>query len=81
MVDIKKAFDGFNVHLTIDEEGDWQANLAELPQVSAESKKEYSGHFSIRVDKRVHCALAQAGISLNALVTQKLARHVRLHKP
>jgi len=35
MINIKKAFDGFNVHLTIDEDGDWQASLIELPNVSA----------------------------------------------
>ncbi len=115
MVNINKEFDGFNVHLTIDEDGDWQANLIELPNVSAfaatpeaaldelklawdamqasyhkhgqavpiaPARKEYSGQFNIRVDKRVHCALAveaaQAGISLNALIAQTLARHVRV---
>ena len=106
----------FNTHLTIDEDGDWQANLVELPQVSAfaetpevaleelsaaweamkeshrkhgqavpvaPAKKEYGGQFNVRVDKRVHCALAveaaQAGVSLNALVAQTLAQHVKVH--
>jgi len=43
----------------------------------APSRKEYSGQFNVRIDKRVHRALAaeatKAGISLNALVAQKLA--------
>ncbi|MBL0941500.1 MAG: type II toxin-antitoxin system HicB family antitoxin [Alphaproteobacteria bacterium] len=45
------------------------------------AKKDYSGHFNVRVDKRVHCALAveaaQVGLSLNALVAQKLAQSVK----
>ena len=44
------------------------------------AKKNYSGQFNVRIDKRVHRALAveaaQAGISLNALVAQKLAKDV-----
>lgn len=40
-------------------------------------KKEYSGQFNVRIDKRIHRALAieaaRAGITLNALVAQKLA--------
>jgi predicted HicB family RNase H-like nuclease len=47
----------------------------------APTKKEYSGQFNVRIDKRVHKELAieaaQAGISLNALVSQKLATSVR----
>ena len=47
------------------------------PIPTAPAKKEYSGHFNVRIDKRVHRALAieaaQAGISLNALVAQKLS--------
>jgi predicted HicB family RNase H-like nuclease len=43
----------------------------------APSRKEYSGQFNVRIDKRVHRQLAieaaQAGVSLNALVAQKLA--------
>jgi predicted HicB family RNase H-like nuclease len=43
----------------------------------APSKKEYSGQFNIRIDKRVHRDLAveaaKAGVSLNALVAQKLS--------
>ena len=47
----------------------------------APSKKGYSGQFNVRIDRRVHRALAveaaQAGISLNALVAQKLSLSVR----
>ncbi|HSW69575.1 MAG TPA: toxin-antitoxin system HicB family antitoxin [Gammaproteobacteria bacterium] len=42
----------------------------------APTRKEYSGQFNIRIDKRDHRALAieaaKAGLSLNALVAQKL---------
>lgn len=42
----------------------------------APTRKEYSGQFNVRIDKRIHRALAieaeRAGISLNALVAQKL---------
>ena len=45
----------------------------------APSKKQYSGQFNVRVDKRVHRALvieaARAGISLNALVASKLSKN------
>jgi predicted HicB family RNase H-like nuclease len=44
----------------------------------APAKKEYSGQFNVRIDRRLHRALAveaaRAGISLNALIAQKLAR-------
>ena len=44
----------------------------------APARKEYSGQFNVRIDRRVHRALAteaaQAGVSLNAVVSQKLAR-------
>jgi predicted HicB family RNase H-like nuclease len=43
----------------------------------APAKKEYSGQFNVRIDRRIHRSLAveaaQAGISLNALVAQKLS--------
>ncbi|TAK79135.1 MAG: toxin-antitoxin system HicB family antitoxin [Gammaproteobacteria bacterium] len=46
----------------------------------APTRKEYSGQFNVRIDKRVHRALAieaaQVGISLNALVAQKLQQSV-----
>ena len=42
------------------------------------ARRGYSGQFNVRIDKRLHRALAveaaQAGVSLNALVAQKLAR-------
>jgi predicted HicB family RNase H-like nuclease len=48
------------------------------PVPVAPSKKQYSGQFNVRIDKRVHRDLAveasRAGISLNALVAQKLAQ-------
>ncbi len=44
----------------------------------APSRREYSGQFNVRIDQRIHRELAveaaKAGISLNALVAQKLAR-------
>ncbi len=43
-------------------------------------RKKYSGQFNIRIDKRIHRALVieatLAGISLNALVSQKLTQSV-----
>jgi predicted HicB family RNase H-like nuclease len=43
----------------------------------APARREYSGSFNVRIDRRLHRALAieaaQAGISLNALVAQRLA--------
>ncbi|MGH7839801.1 MAG: toxin-antitoxin system HicB family antitoxin, partial [Candidatus Binataceae bacterium] len=43
----------------------------------APSKRQYSGQFNVRIDRRVHRALAieaaRAGLTLNALVAQKLA--------
>ena len=43
----------------------------------APSRKEFSGQFNVRIDRRVHRALAmeaaRAGVSLNAIVSQKLA--------
>ncbi|MGL5793802.1 MAG: type II toxin-antitoxin system HicB family antitoxin [Waterburya sp.] len=54
---------------------DYQEDGEEIP--IAPSRKDYSGCFNVRIDKRVHRALAieaaQAGISLNALVSAKLA--------
>jgi predicted HicB family RNase H-like nuclease len=52
------------------------------PVPIAPKNKQYSGTFNVRIDKRVHKALAveaaKAGISLNALVAQKLASGVSL---
>ena len=51
-----------------------------VPVPVTPSRKDYSGQFNVRIDKRLHRALtmeaAQAGVSLNALVAQKLARSV-----
>jgi predicted HicB family RNase H-like nuclease len=48
----------------------------------APSRKEYSGQFNVRIDKRRHRQLAteaaRAGISMNALVAQKLGRDTAL---
>ena len=44
-------------------------------------RREFSGQFNVRIDKRLHRALAieaaHAGVSLNALVSQKLAKTTR----
>ena len=48
------------------------------PLPVAPSRKEYSGRFHVRIDRRVHRALAieaaQSGVTLNALVTYKLSQ-------
>jgi predicted HicB family RNase H-like nuclease len=50
------------------------------PVPTAPSQKKYSGHFNVRIDKRLHRHLAveaaMVGLSLNALVAQKLVRAV-----
>jgi predicted HicB family RNase H-like nuclease len=47
----------------------------------APARREYSGQFNVRIDKRLHRALAieaaRAGVSLNALVAQKLAKSIK----
>jgi predicted HicB family RNase H-like nuclease len=44
----------------------------------APARKEYSGQFNVRIDRRVHRSLAieaaKVGVSLNAIVSQKLAK-------
>ena len=54
----------------------YQAHNEPVPVAPA--RKEYSGQFNGRIDKRLHRRLAmeagRAGISMNALVAQKLAR-------
>ncbi|ABA56516.1 MULTISPECIES: type II toxin-antitoxin system HicB family antitoxin [Nitrosococcus] len=54
----------------------------EVPRAPA--RKEYSGQFNVRIDKRLHRKLAmeaaRAGISLNALVAQKLAESAEHRK-
>ena len=48
-----------------------------LPVPVAPARKKYSGAFNVRVDKRLHRALAveaaRLGVSLNAIVVRKLA--------
>ena len=50
---------------------------AGLPVPVAPARKKYSGAFNVRVDKRLHRALAieaaRLGVSLNAVVVRKLA--------
>jgi predicted HicB family RNase H-like nuclease len=52
------------------------------PVPLAPSKKEYSGQFNVRIDRRVHRALAveaaRAGVSLNSLVSQKLSLSAKI---
>lgn len=61
---------------------DYQAEGKPVPVAPA--RKNYSGQFNIRIDKRVHRALAieaaRAGVSLNALVAQKLAEAAKQGK-
>jgi len=58
----------------------YKENNEQIP--IAPSRKEYSGQFNIRIDKRLHRQLAieatDAGISLNALVAQKLMTSTNL---
>ena len=102
-------FDGFTVNIFLDEDGDYLAHLAELPNVSAfgptptealaelktawelmkecyradqepipkaPSREGYEGPFTIPVDAQLYHVLAdeaaQSGMSLYALVAQKL---------
>lgn len=55
---------------------DYLANGEALPMAPA--RREYSGQFNVRIDRRLHRALAteaaRAGVSLNALVARKLER-------
>jgi predicted HicB family RNase H-like nuclease len=111
---IQDRFDGYAVEMFLDDDGDYLAHFAEMPNVSAfgrtpekalaelatawelvkesyeeeklplpiaPSRREYKGVFNVRIDRRVHRALAieaeRAGLSLNALVAQKLARSVQ----
>ncbi len=106
-----RDFDDFTIELIREDQNEWLAHFAELPNVSAygdtpeealqelsiaweamkasysehgepipvaPSQKNYSGQFNVRIDKRIHRALAieaaRVGVSLNALVAQKLAR-------
>lgn len=52
----------------------YQKHGQQIP--TAPTRKEYSGQFNVRIDKRLHRALAieasRVGVSLNALVSQKI---------
>ena len=86
----QKEFDGFAVNIYLDEDGDWLAHLKIAWRATKKSyrkhgekipvplsQKKFSGHLSIRIDKRTHRQLAMeatlAGLSLNALIAQKLS--------
>ncbi len=112
MISKNYNFDGFTINLYLDEQGEWLANLREMPNISAFSEtpeqaidslhtvwemvkedyqqkgrtlpippsyKDESKQFNVRIDQKIHQALAlealQAGIYLNALVSQKLAKY------
>jgi predicted HicB family RNase H-like nuclease len=49
------------------------------PVPIAPTRKKYSGQFNVRIDRRLHRALAieaaKAGVSLNAIVSLKLAKN------
>ena len=105
----KDVFDGFNVNIFLDEDGDYLAHFVEMPNVSAFSdtpegalrelalawkgvKESYQKHhesvpkapirredetsFKVAIDAQLYHELtdeaAKAGISLYALVAQKL---------
>jgi predicted HicB family RNase H-like nuclease len=57
----------------------YRAEGRPIPQ--APSRRRYSGQFNVRIDRRVHRALAieagRAGVTLNALVARKLAESIR----
>ena len=64
----------------------WRLVKADLragkqPIPAAPSRKQFSGQFNVRIDKRLHRDLAMEaaryGLSLNALVAQKLAQMTR----
>jgi len=109
-------FDGYTVNVFLDEEGEYLAHFAEMPNISAfggspeealselatawtgvkesyqkhgesvplaPARKKYSGQFNVRIDRRLHRALAieaaEAGVSLNAIVSQKLSKSTLRH--
>ena len=52
----------------------------DVPQAPA--RKEYTGQFNVRIDKRIHRLLvmeaARNGVSLNALIAQKLSASIEI---
>ena len=71
--ELKEAWEGVKLS--------YQQREEDIP--IAPSQKIYSGQFNVRVDKRLHKALAieaaQSGISLNALIGQKLTQKTSVH--
>jgi predicted HicB family RNase H-like nuclease len=59
-------------------QGILRRSCVEIP--AAPARRQYQGVFQVRIDKRVHRALVieaeRAGVSLNALVAEKLAKSV-----
>lgn len=55
------------------------------PVPVAPTRREYSGQFNVRIDRRLHRNLAieaaRAGVSLNALVAAKLTEATRHEQP
>jgi predicted HicB family RNase H-like nuclease len=51
------------------------------PVPLAPARKKYSGQFNVRIDRRLPRALAieaaRAGVSLNAIISQKLAKSIQ----
>lgn len=72
--ELKVAWDAFKVSCR--KHGD--------PIPIAPATKEYSGQFNVRIDRRIHRELAieaaKVGVSLNALVAQKLASTVHIDR-
>jgi len=73
----EKALDELGVAWDLTKES-YREHGEEVPRAS--SRRNYSGQFNVRIDRRVHRALtieaARAGLTLNALVSQKLAQSV-----
>jgi predicted HicB family RNase H-like nuclease len=74
---MEKALDELAVAWELVKES-YREDRQEIP--IAPCKRQYSGQFNVRIDRRVHRELAieaeRAGLSLNALVAQKLAKSV-----
>jgi predicted HicB family RNase H-like nuclease len=71
----EKALDELEAAWNLTKES-YREHREEVPV--APSRRNYSGQFNVRIDRRVHRALAieaaRAGLTLNALVAQKLAK-------
>jgi predicted HicB family RNase H-like nuclease len=73
----EKALDELEIAWDLTRES-YRDHGEEVPK--APSRRNYSGQFNVRIDRRVHRALAieaaRAGVTLNALVGQKLAQSI-----